>query len=93
MELTLHHHEKWDGTGYPDGLRKTAIPLSCRIMAVGDVYDALISERPYKPPFSHEKAVQIISESGGSHFDPAIVSVFQEMNEEFHKVAVDHRDK
>jgi putative two-component system response regulator len=92
MELTLHHHEKWDGTGYPDGLKKTSIPLSCRIMAIGDVYDALISKRPYKPPFSHNEAVQIIVESGGTHFDPVIVSVFQEINEDFHKIAINHTD-
>jgi putative two-component system response regulator len=93
MELTLHHHEKWDGTGYPDRLRKTAIPLSCRIMAVGDVYDALISERPYKPPFPHAEAVRIISGSGGTHFDPAIVSVFQELNDDFDRIAVSNREE
>lgn len=90
MELTLHHHERWDGTGYPDGLKRAAIPLSCRVMAIGDVYDALISERPYKPPFPHSEAVKIISESSGTQFDPGIVAVFQEINEEFHKIAVIH---
>jgi putative two-component system response regulator len=93
MELTLHHHEKWDGTGYPDGLRKTAIPLSCRVMAISDVYDALISERPYKQPFPHSEAVRIISESSGSHFDPDIVSIFCEISEEFRKVAAAHHDE
>jgi len=62
-------------------------------MAVGDVYDALISRRPYKPPFPHERAVKIISESGGTHFDPAIVSVFQEINDDFDRIAVSHREK
>jgi putative two-component system response regulator len=70
------HHEKWDGSGYPIGLSENSIPLQGRIMAVVDVYDALISERPYKPPFTHEKAVEIIKESSGTHFDPQIVRVF-----------------
>ncbi|MDR2104135.1 MAG: response regulator [Deferribacteraceae bacterium] len=70
------HHEKWDGSGYPIGLSESSIPLQGRIMAVVDVYDALISERPYKPPFTHEKAVEIIKESSGTHFDPQIVKVF-----------------
>ena len=75
-----YHHEKWDGTGYPHGLKANDIPLQGRIMAVVDVYDALISDRSYKNAFSHEKAVEIIKESRGSHFDPEIVDVFLEVS-------------
>ena len=78
-----YHHEWWDGTGYPRGLKGEEIPLQGRIMAVADVYDALISDRSYKNAFTHEKAVEIIRESGGSHFDPKIVDVFLEVSELF----------
>lgn len=74
IEITHYHHEKWDGTGYPEGLKADEIPLSARIMAIADVYDALISKRPYKPPFTHEKAMEIIKNDAGKHFDPALVS-------------------
>jgi putative two-component system response regulator len=70
------HHEKWDGTGYPKGLAGEAIPLQGRIMALADVYDALVSERPYKKAFSHAEAVQIIQDGKGSQFDPALTDVF-----------------
>jgi len=75
-----YHHEWWDGTGYPRGLKGEEIPLQGRIMAVADVYDALISDRSYKSAFTHEKAVEIIRESRGSHFDPKIVDVFLEVS-------------
>jgi putative two-component system response regulator len=80
------HHEKWDGGGYPKGLKNTDIPLLGRVMAVVDVYDALISERPYKKAFTHEEALNIIKESSGSHFDPALVELFVEYEKEFEKV-------
>lgn len=70
------HHEKWDGSGYPYGLKGEEIPLQGRIMAVADVYDALISERPYKKAFTHEEAVNIIVEGKGAHFDPVMVDIF-----------------
>jgi putative two-component system response regulator len=70
------HHEKWDGSGYPRGVSGTDIPLQGRLMAFADVYDALISKRPYKPPFSHDKAVQIIVDSSGTQFDPALLEIF-----------------
>ena len=82
------HHEKWDGTGYPSGLSGDNIPLQGRLMAIADVYDALISERPYKKPFSHEEAVDIITKGSGSHFDPNLVKIFLEHEEEFRKVAM-----
>jgi len=75
-----YHHERWDGTGYPHGLKAREIPLQGRIMAVVDVYDALISDRSYKKAFTHEEAVEIIKESRGSHFDPEIVDVFLEIS-------------
>ena len=77
------HHERWDGTGYPRGLTGVDIPLQGRIMAIADVYDALISDRPYKRAFTHEKAVEIIRESRGSHFDPEIVDVFLTVSDSF----------
>jgi putative two-component system response regulator len=80
------HHEKWDGTGYPRGLKGEEIPLQGRIMAVVDVYDALISDRSYKSAFTHERAVEIIKESSGSHFDPKIVDVFLEVSGLFKEV-------
>jgi putative two-component system response regulator len=70
------HHEKWDGTGYPHGLAGEAIPLQGRIMALADVYDALVSERPYKKAFTHAEAVRIIQDGKGTQFDPALTEVF-----------------
>ena len=76
MEISLYHHEKWDGSGYMSGLSREDIPLSARIMAVSDVYDALRSKRVYKEAFSHEKSIGIIAEGRGSHFDPVLIDVF-----------------
>jgi len=70
------HHEWWDGSGYPCGLRGRQIPLQGRIMAIVDVYDALISKRPYKKPFSHDEAVILILQGRGSHFDPLLADLF-----------------
>ncbi len=91
-EIAWFHHEKWDGSGYPDGLHKEAIPLSARITAVADVYDALTSERPYKKAFSHETAKSIIIEGRGTHFDPDIVDVFIELEGDFNSVRQAHAD-
>jgi putative two-component system response regulator len=77
------HHEKWDGTGYPAGLRGEAIPLPGRLMAIADVYDALTSERPYKKSFPHGEAVQIIVEGRGTHFDPLLTDMFIREAEKF----------
>ena len=76
MEISKYHHEKWDGSGYMLGLAGEDIPLSARIMALSDVYDALRSRRVYKEPFSHEKAFAIIVEGRGTHFDPVLVDLF-----------------
>jgi putative two-component system response regulator len=70
------HHEKWNGSGYPAGLSGTDIPLHGRLMAIADVYDALISERPYKKAFKHEEAVKIITADSGTHFDPQLIEIF-----------------
>ena len=75
-DIAFSHHEKWDGSGYPYGLKGEEIPLASRIVAVGDVYDALTSRRPYKEPFSHEKSMAIIMKGRGSHFDPDVVDAF-----------------
>jgi len=80
------HHEKWDGTGYPRGLKGEEIPLQGRIMAIADVYDALVSERPYKHAFSHAKAEEIIRENSGTHFDPQIVDIFLKVSSLFAEV-------
>jgi len=80
------HHEKWDGSGYHRQLKGTDIPLLGRLMAIADVYDALTSERQYKPAYTHERAVQIISDSSGTHFDPAIVELFIRTAEKFRAI-------
>ena len=80
------HHEKWDGTGYPMKLKGKNIPLEGRLMAIADVYDALISERPYKKAFSHEEASKIIVESSGTHFDPTLVEIFQDVADQFAQI-------
>jgi HD-GYP domain-containing protein (c-di-GMP phosphodiesterase class II) len=86
MELVGAHHERWDGTGYPRGLKGEDIPLSGRIMAVADVYDAMRSARPYKPPLSHEETVQYILGCCGSQFDPAVCAAFERSAEEFDRI-------
>jgi putative two-component system response regulator len=83
-----YHHEKWDGAGYPHGLSGEAIPLEGRLMAVADVYDALVTERPYKTAFSHETAVDIIRQGSGRHFDPVIVEAFLGVSEDFRAESV-----
>ena len=92
QEIAYSHHEKWDGTGYPEGLRQADIPLAGRMMAIADVYDALISKRLYKPAFSHEKAVGIIKADKGTHFDPEQVEVFLSCEKQFHAIALAYAD-
>jgi HD-GYP domain-containing protein (c-di-GMP phosphodiesterase class II)/CHASE2 domain-containing sensor protein len=86
-ELALTHQEKWDGTGYPQGRKGEEIPLAGRLMAIADVYDALISHRTYKEPLSHERAVEIMKQGRGSHFDPDILDAFLDIQEEFSSIA------
>ena len=76
MDIPYCHHEKWDGTGYPNGLKEDLIPLTARIFAVIDVWDALTSDRPYRPAWSEEKARDYIRENSGTYFDPQVVEMF-----------------
>ena len=92
MELARSHHERWDGFGYPDGLSGKKIPLAGRIMAIADVYDALISRRPYKEPYSHERAVAIITDCRGTQFDPELVDVFLEVETLFNEIALEYAE-
>jgi putative two-component system response regulator len=86
IEIAQSHHERWDGLGYPEGLVGENIPLSARIMAVADVYDALRSKRSYKDSMDHAAAVAVIKQGEGSHFDPVIVKVFSRLNEEIARI-------
>jgi CHASE2 domain-containing sensor protein len=91
-EIAYTHHEKWNGSGYPEGLRGEEIPLSGRLMALADSYDAITSNRVYKAPVPHEKAVQIITEEKGSQFDPEIVDAFLKAEENFRQIALKYAD-
>jgi putative two-component system response regulator len=91
-DIAYTHHEKWDGSGYPAGLKGEEIPLVGRIMAVADVYDALISKRVYKPPFPHAKALDILHKDAGTHFDPAVVEAFEAINEKLRDIAIKYAD-
>jgi putative two-component system response regulator len=91
-EIVYSHHEKWDGTGYPLGLAGAAIPISARLMALADVYDALISPRIYKAGMTHEQAVQIIVMGRGLHFDPAVVDAFLQSGRDFQLIAARYAD-
>ena len=87
-----YHHERWDGAGYPYGLKGTNIPLQGRIMAIIDVYDALVSERPYKKPFAEEEALRMIMDESGKQFDPLILKVFFDIKEQLHAIRVRYSD-
>lgn len=88
IEITLGHHEKWDGSGYPFGLKGEGIALSARLVAVADVYDALVSERVYKAGMSHEDARRLIQEGAGKHFDPRVVEAFLAQQDAFRQIAI-----
>lgn len=90
--IALTHHEKWDGSGYPKGLKGSKIPLVGRIVAIGDVFDALTSKRPYKEPFSLEKSYGIIQEGKGTHFDPAVVDAFFAIEDEISSIKEKYKD-
>ena len=92
-EIAGSHQEKWDGSGYPEGLAGEAIPISARLMAVADVYDALVSARPYKKPFTHDDACKIIVEGRGKHFDPDVVDAFVELQHKFQQIAFQFEDE
>lgn len=91
-EIAFCHHERWDGKGYPFGKSENEIPIPARLMAIADVYDALVSRRPYKEPFSHEKAKQIIAEGHGTQFDPDVTDAFLEIEQDFQEIAKRYQD-
>ena len=91
-EIALSHHEKWDGSGYPEGLAGNRIPISARLMAVADVYDALTSRRVYKDAMGHDEAIAIIMEGRGKHFDPDVVDAFATITGEFRDIADRYAD-
>jgi putative two-component system response regulator len=91
-EIAAGHHERWDGKGYPCGLRGQEIPLSARIVSVADVYDALTSKRVYKDAFGHEEAVRIIREGAGTQFDPRLVEAFLRIADSWQRISAELRD-
>ena len=91
-EIAGNHHEKWDGSGYPRGRTGGEIPLSARLIALADVYDALTSRRCYKEPITHEKAAAMIIEDSGAHFDPQVVDAFERKQEQFPAIMEKYRD-
>ena len=92
-EIAHSHQEKWDGSGYPESLSGEDIPLSARLMAVADVYDALISRRVYKPPFTHAQSLDIMGQGRGTHFDPDVLDAFFALEEEFARIAQEFADE
>ncbi|SHN59674.1 response regulator [Desulfovibrio litoralis] len=92
-EIAYSHHEKWDGSGYPQGLKGDEIPISARLMAIADVYDALMSKRVYKEAMSHEQAKEIIVNGKGTHFDPDVVDAFIAIQDKFSLIAVEFADE
>jgi putative two-component system response regulator len=93
VEVARSHHEKWDGSGYPDRLEGAAIPLAARVVALADFYDALTSERCYRPAFSHEDTCRMVQEGSGSHFDPDIVEAFGPLSGRFRRIRQELRDR
>jgi putative two-component system response regulator len=91
-EIAYSHQEKWDGSGYPQGLAGDKIPIPARLMAVADVYDALVSRRAYKEPLRHADAVQVIEIASGQHFDPDVVAAFQQIHPQFYAIALTYAD-
>ena len=92
-EIAYNHHEKWDGSGYPRGLNGEDIPLSARIIALADVYDALTTKRFYKEAYTHEKSRQIIIDLKGTHFDPEVLDVFLALADEFDRIRLENLDQ
>lgn len=92
QDIARDHHERWDGKGYLRGLAGEEIPLSARIMTLADVYDALVSRRPYKEPFPHHVAMEIIAEGRGTRFDPRLVDIFLASGDAFFQIFQEHAD-
>lgn len=93
QEVTLSHHERWDGSGYPQGLKGEQIPVVARLMAVADVYDAVSSRRPYKPALDHKHVVEVIKQGCGSHFDPDVVEAFCDLQDTFEHISTVLEDR
>ena len=92
MEIACSHHECWDGSGYPSGLKGEEIPIAARLMALADVYDALRSKRPYKESMPHEEVQACIQSESGTRFDPDVVRAFRDTHEAFHAFSDQHAD-
>jgi putative two-component system response regulator len=92
MQIARYHHEKWDGSGYPEGLAGKAIPIAARLMAVADVYDALLSRRPYKEPMPHDEAVSWIASQAGTHFDPLLIRALRDSQPQLLAIAQQWQD-
>ncbi len=93
IDIAGCHHEKWDGSGYPNGLAADHIPLAARLMALADVFDALVSHRVYKPAYPMDVTVQIINESRATHFDPDIVDAFNRRMDDFQAIAARYKEQ
>jgi putative two-component system response regulator len=93
LEVVYSHHERWDGSGYPQGLKGEEIPVSARLMAVVDAYDAITSKRIYKEAYSHEKAIEIISKGSGTYFSPQAVELFMTLKDAFSDIVLYYGDK
>ena len=90
--VALHHHEKWDGSGYPHGTQGIDIPVEGRIVAIADVFDALITERPYKRPWPLQQAIDYIAEESGRSFDPALTKLFLQLMPQVREIGRDYAD-
>ncbi|MBN1652261.1 MAG: response regulator [Deltaproteobacteria bacterium] len=93
VDVARSHHEKWDGSGYPDGLKGAAIPLAARIVTLADFYDALTSKRCYRPAFDHHETCRLIQEGSGNHFDPHVVTAFKSHQNEFERIRREMQDR
>mgnify|MGYP002527233609 CR=1 FL=1 len=92
QEIAMYHHERWDGTGYPNGIQGTDIPESARIVAVADVFDALSHDRVYRPAFPHDRVLDMMQEGNGTHFDSNVLEAFYVCLSQLHKIADEHPD-
>jgi response regulator RpfG family c-di-GMP phosphodiesterase len=92
IAIAGHHHERWDGTGYPDGLAGEDIPLSARIVSIADVYDALSTTRVYKGAWSHEKTVDYMVSGSGTQFDPELIQIFMNEEKNFEKIRIESEE-
>ena len=92
VEVARSHHERWDGGGYPDRLKSVEIPLAARIVAIADVYDALTSNRCYRPAYSHKDTCRMIEEGNATHFDPEVAAAFRSLDDSFRRVQLEMKE-